>query len=154
MLAEELGHYYKTSRTSPDSWLMRIEGLIEGHGGHVVGHGFGRNGAQAREAYMFRFELDGEQYKIIWPVLPTEQSKLAARIQAVTLMYHDVKQRIVSAAVLGNRAAFFQYLMLPNGYTASEVADQDLLAAWSGLRRPLLTEVTDDVIDGEYRNDR
>lgn len=149
MLAEELGHYYKTSRTSPDSWLMRIEELIEQHGGRVLGHGYGRNGADSREAYVFQFELDGERYKIVWPVLPTEKSKVAARIQATTLMYHDVKQKIVSSQVLGNRAAFFQYLMLPNGYTASEIADQDLLAAWGGLRRPLLTEIPDAVIDGE-----
>lgn len=152
MLAEELGHYYKTSRTSPDSWLMRIEELIERHGGQMLSNGYGRELGSGREAFMFQFALDGNRYKIIWPVLPTEQSKLAARIQAVTLMYHDVKQRIVSAAVLGNRAAFFQYLVLPNGYTASELADDDLLVAWSGLRRPLLTEVDAQIIDGDAGN--
>jgi len=137
VLAEELGHYRQTSQASPDSWLDKTEKLIEGHGGKVLSRGYGK--AEGRAAYMLGFELEGSRYRIVWPVLPTKKSEQAARIQAATLMYHDVKAKIVSSLVLGNRVAFFQYLMLADGRTTSEVADDELAFVLPDLNLPLLT---------------
>jgi len=146
VLAEELGHYYMTSKSLPDDWLDKTEKLIEGHGGRVLSRGYGK--AEGRAAYMLGFELDGQRYKIVWPVLPTKKGEQAARIQAATLMYHDVKAKIVSAEVIGNWQAFFQYLMLPDGRTTAEVVDAELALVLPDLNAPLLA--AGDVMDGEY----
>jgi hypothetical protein len=47
-------------------------------------------------------------------------------VQAATMLYHDVKAKAVSAKVHGVRAAFFQYLALPDGRTAAQLAAPDL----------------------------
>ncbi len=63
MLAEELGHYWQTSKTSPDTWLDKAEVLVEGHGGTVLSRGYGKS--EGREAYMLAFKLEGQAYKIV-----------------------------------------------------------------------------------------
>jgi hypothetical protein len=46
---------------------------------------------------MLEFDLGGERYKVVWPVLPTKTGKdRAARVQAATALYHDVKARCVT----------------------------------------------------------
>lgn len=146
MKAEELGHYWMTSKTAPDAWLDKTEGLIEGHGGTILSRGHGKMGQQ--EAYMLEFRFSGETFRIEWPVLPSSNQR-AARVQAATLIYHDVKGKIVAAKVHGTRAAFFQYLLLPDGRTAVEIADSQISTVFPNLSRPLLSS-PDDSIDGEY----
>lgn len=66
-------------------------------------------------------------FKLMWPVLPSREGNVkAARIQAATMLYHDVKAKVVTAKVLGTRAAFFQYLLLPDGRSASEATTPEL----------------------------
>ena len=50
----------------------------------------------------------------------------AARIQAATMLYHDVKAKCVSAVALGTRASFLTYLMLPDGRTAAQASAPEL----------------------------
>lgn len=137
MLAEEVGNYWMTSKSSPDDWLDKTEKLIEGHGGRVLVRSYGKG--EGSSAYLLGFVLDGRRYKIVWPVLPTKKSEQAARIQAATMMYHDVKAKIMAASVLGNRVAFFQYLMLPDGRTTVEVSDPELAVVLPDVNMPLLT---------------
>jgi len=54
------------------------------------------------------------------------KNEASARIQAATMLYHDVKARCVSAKVIGKRTAFFSYLMLPDGRSAATVATPEL----------------------------
>lgn len=129
--AEEV-NYWKTSRTSPDTWLEKAKREIARAGGKVLAEGFGSDNDRA--AYMLAFEFTGERFKAIWPVLPSKSGDdRAARIQAATMLYHDVKARAVSAKVLGIRAAFFSYLLLPDGRTAAEVATPELVEAMPKL---------------------
>jgi hypothetical protein len=65
-LAEDLGHYWMTSKSSPDAWLDKTEELIRGHGGKILARAFSQ--AEGRAAYLLGFELDGERYKIVWRV--------------------------------------------------------------------------------------
>jgi len=123
-------NYWRTSRSSPDLWLARIKELITKAGGTILADGFGHDATSGTGAYMLGFDLAGQTYKIVWPILPTKtDDQQSAKRQALTMMYHDVKSRIVSAKVLGPRAAFFSYLMLPGGQTASQLAVPDLLDA-------------------------
>ena len=148
--AEEV-NYWKTSRSSPDMWMDKTKAQIAKLGGVVLAEGFGKDGVSGRAAYMLNFEIAGEQYKAVWPVLPSKgDSERAARIQATTLLYHDVKAKCISAAVLGPRAAFFSYLMLPDGRTAAEVAAPELLQALPGFMRPRpqLQMKTGVILDG------
>lgn len=132
-------NYWKTSRSSPDLWLERIKKLIAKAGGAVLADGFGHDAVTGSGAYMLGLALGQERYKIVWPILPSKTGDdLSAKRQAMTMMYHDVKSRIVSAKVLGTRAAFFSYLMLPDGRSASQVAAPELLEALPSFLRPAL----------------
>ena len=138
LYAEQV-NYWRTSRSSPDLWLVRIKALIKKAGGTVLADGFGHDALTGRGAYMLGFELQQERYKIVWPILPTKAGdEQSAKRQAMTMIYHDVKSRIVSAKVLRTRAAFFSYLMLPDGRSASQVATPELLEALPTFLRPAL----------------
>ena len=122
-------NYWKTSSTSPDKWMLKTMKLITSIGGIVQGQGFGSDVSQGKAAYMLTFELEEQRFKIVWPVLSTryQDDDLAARRQATTFIYHDVKARVMSAKVLGTRAAFFGYLQLPDGRTLTQVTLDDVL---------------------------
>ena len=130
MYAEEIGNYWKTSRTSPDRWIEKARDEIARAGGLVLAEGFGNEPQTGRAAYMLAFELGGDHFKIIWPVLLSKMGYGgAARIQAATALYREVKAACVKAKFLGNRAAFFAYLLLPDGRTASQASVPELLEA-------------------------
>lgn len=77
---------------------------------------------------MLEFEFGKDRFRAVWPVLPSKtKNERAARIQAATMLYHDVKAKCVAAKVHGVRAAFFQYAVLPDGRTAAQVAMPDLV---------------------------
>lgn len=126
--AEDI-RYWKTSQSSPDTWLERISRLIEDLGGNVLSHAFGKDPGSGKSAYMFIFEIENDQFKIIQPILPTYSGKdeLAAKRQAVTIMYHDIKAKCVNVLIKGARTVFFEYLMLPNGQVASQISSPDLI---------------------------
>ncbi|KKM80158.1 hypothetical protein LCGC14_1342650 [marine sediment metagenome] len=127
--AEDIGHYWQTSKSSPDQWIDRCKKLIESIGGVVVAEGFGA--VEGRSAYMMAFEIGDNSFKVVWPVLPSATGKsLAARRQAATLLYHDIKAKALTASVLGSKVAFFSYMMLSDGRVASEVAAPELIGAF------------------------
>ncbi len=124
--AEDL-NYWKTSQSSPDTWIDRARTQIEKLDGIVLGHAYGTMPETGRSAYMLSFEIEGQTYKIIWPVLPTKiKNEKAARRQAATFLFRDVKARCLSATVIGARSAFFSYLLLPDGGTASQHSIEDV----------------------------
>lgn len=125
--AEEIGHYWKTSKSSPDTWIERARRQIEKLGGQVLAEEFRCEPTTGRAAYMLAFELDGERFKAVWPVLPSKTgNERAARVQAATLLHHDIKAKAISSAVLGTRVAFFSFLALPDGRTAADIATPQL----------------------------
>jgi len=127
LLVAEQCNYWKTSKTSPDTWLEKTVGLISKFGGTVLSSGFGNEHATKRAAYMLRFCIDNETFRLIWPVLPSETGDtFAARRQAATMLYHDVKAKCVSAQALGTRVAFFSWLELPDGRAAFQLANTEL----------------------------
>ena len=132
-------NYWKTSKSSPDIWMERCQRQIEGLGGEVLGEGFGREPQSGRAGYMLAFQIGDEQYKVIWPVLPSKSGNdRAARVQATTLLYHDIKAKAISAAVLGARAAFFTYLALPDGRVAADIAAPELVKLAPALLAPII----------------
>lgn len=134
MIHAESVNYWKTSRTSSDTWIEKTKRQIEKLGGQVLMEGFGRESATNRAAFVLAFAIGEDRFKVIWPVLPSKGgNEKAARIQAATMLYHDVKAKCISSAVLGARAAFFSFLMLPDGRTAMEVSTPDLMQAIPGM---------------------
>lgn len=126
--AEDL-NYWKTGKSSPDTWIDRARKEIEVAGGTVDNEAFGRD-ASGRSAYMLAFSFGADRFRVVWPVLESKSGdERAARIQATTMLYHDVKARYVTAKVLGIRSAFFGYLLLPDGRQAGMVASPELLNA-------------------------
>ena len=127
--AEDIGHYWQTSRSSPDQWIDRIKKLIEGLNGIVLAEGFGS--VEGSAAYMLTFKVGDDNFKVVWPVLPSRTGNTsAARRQAATLLYHDIKAKAMTASVLGSKVAFFSYIMLADGRTASELAKPELSQAF------------------------
>lgn len=131
--AEDL-NYWKTGQAGPDAWIDKARREIALAGGKVISEAFGRD-QDGRAAYMLAFSFGAEQFKAVWPVLPTRKAsdERAARIQAATMLYHDIKAKCVSAKVHGARAAFFQYLLLPDGRTAPQAAGAELTVLWPKL---------------------
>ena len=142
-------NYWQTSKSSPDSWMEKTKRLILGLGGKVLMEGFGSEPMSGRSAFMLAFEIKGDHFKIVWPVLPSRgRNEGAARIQAATLIYHDTKAKCLSAVVLGARAAFFSYWMLPDGRTAVEASVPELAKGIPAIfAAPQLGK--GEVIDGE-----
>ena len=140
LYAEDV-NYWKTSASSPDSWHGKTLALIRQFGGEVLADGYGNEHSTGRAAYMIRFQICGEVFRIVWPVLPSEGGEdLAARRQAATMMHHAVKARCVEAQVLGARVAFFAWLELPDGRSACQVANEQLA---QDVPRMLLTDQRD-----------
>lgn len=125
-------NYWQTSRSSPDKWLERAKKEIGKAGGEVIAEGFLSEPGKA--AFMLAFVLGQDSYKMIWPVLESKGGKvLAAKVQAATALYHEVKAACVKAKFLGTRTAFFAYLMLPDGRVASEISAPELVATLPSL---------------------
>ena len=125
LYAEDV-NYWKTGTTSADSWIARARVEIIAAGGEVGREGYGNEGGRA--AYLLEFSFGRDRFRIVWPVLQSRTgNEKAARIQAATMLYHDVKAKCVSAKVHGMRAAFFQYAILPDGRTAAQVADPEIV---------------------------
>jgi len=135
--AEDIGHYWKTSQTSSDIWLDRTRDLIISLGGYVYAQHSGSEPMTGKAAFLLVFEIDGDRFKIIWPVLPTRKKtdERAAKIQSATFLYHDTKAKCLKAIICGAREAFFSYLMLPDGRTASQAS---VLELSEGLPRMFL----------------
>jgi hypothetical protein len=129
LYAEDVGHYWKTGQSSPDTWVDKAKAEIVSVARDkkaILNEAYGKDG-QGRAAFMLEFVLSSERFRLVWPVLPSRSgNERAAKIQAATMLYHDVKARCVTAKVLGGRAAFFTYLLLPDGRTAAQVAAPEL----------------------------
>ncbi len=123
--AEDIGHYWKTGQSPADSWIEKAKKIIQNIGGQILADAFGSSGDRA--AFMLQFKIQGQDYKVIWPILPSSSgNEKAAKIQAATLLYHDVKAKAMTASVLGAEVAFFSYRMLPDGRMSSELALPEL----------------------------
>lgn len=119
-------NFWQTSKSAPDKWIELSKKQIAELGGKVIAEGFGSDEA-GRSAFMLGFQIGGDSYKIIWPVLPSKTSKtINARTQAATMLYHYVKSVCLYAVVVGARSAFFSHLMLADGRVASQVSSDDL----------------------------
>lgn len=127
--AEDIGHYWETSKSPPDSWIARTKHLIESLGGTVLAEGFGA--VDDKAGYMMAFKIGADNFKVVWPVLPSRTGKHgAAKRQAATLLYHDIKAKAMTASVLGTRSAFFSYMVLPDGRATNELAKPELQDAF------------------------
>ncbi len=123
--AEDIS-YWKTSQTSPDSWVEKSKKYIENLDGKILGEGFGSNG-QGKAAFMLAFDIEGASFKVIWPVVKSYVGNdRAERIQAATSLYHYVKGTCLYAVVVGFKAAFFSHLLLPDGRVASQLANDEI----------------------------
>lgn len=121
-------NYWKTGNSSADAWIDRAKQEIKAAGGKVAGEAFVNESSTGRASFLLAFELQGEQFKMLWPVLQSKtRNEKAAKIQAATALYHEVKAACVKVKFLGARAAFFAYLMLPDGRTVTEAGGQELV---------------------------
>ena len=124
--AEEL-NYWKTSKSQPDTWIIRAKKEIETADGTIVAEAFVSEAA-GRSAYMLAFQFGRDNFRITWPLLESKTGNIqAAKVQAATFLYYDVKNACIKAKVFGARVAFFHALLLPDGRTASEATGAELL---------------------------
>lgn len=119
--------YWKTSRTQPDSWLEKVKEEIHRAGGQVLSTMYGDD-STGRAAYMIRFRFGSDEFRLVWPVLKSRVGNMqAAKIQAVTMLYHLVKARAIEVRVRGARTAFYGDLLLTTGQTAAEASQEQFL---------------------------
>lgn len=127
MHAEDV-NYWKTGQSSPDTWIEKAKAELRAAGARDIEEAFGSS--DGRAAYLLAWSFAGDRFRAVWPVLTprvkTPANERAAKIQAATMLYHDIKAKAVSAKVHGARAAYFQYLALPDGRTAAQLAAPEL----------------------------
>lgn len=122
-------NYFKTGKSSPDTWLQKSKSEIESIGGKVLSELSGT--VNGKSAFMISFSLQDSLFKITYPVLKPRDSEdeYAAKRQAATAMYHDIKARCVSMKFHGAKVAFHAYLVLGDGRTAGELSEPELREA-------------------------
>lgn len=124
--AEEV-NYFKTSLTAPDTWMTKAKREVERAGGQVLGDGRLTDGVTGRTVLILTFAFGQDRFRLQYPALESKTGNdRAAVIQAATILYRAVKARCVDAKVLGYRAAFMAFLLLPDGRTTSQVAVPEL----------------------------
>lgn len=127
-IAKELP-YWKTGRSSPEEWVRKACSEIERAGGSIdlcLPSAY----QAGRMAHVIGFSVNGDTFKLIWPVLAHDpDDALAALRQAATMLYHDVKSRCVASRVFGARWAFQAELCLPNGKTVGQLSTPELVEA-------------------------
>lgn len=130
-------NFWKTGTSAPDKWLEKAETQIEKLGGQVLTYALGKDPENKAEAYLMQFKIGDDNFKVIWPVLPTlhVSDYRSARRQAATLLYHDIKNKCLNALIRGHRRAFFEYYLLPDGRTAPDASFKELV---EGLPQQLL----------------
>lgn len=146
LYAEEV-NYWQSSTTQPDSWIAKAKKEIENAavGGKVIGEAFSNFDGNAAYELTFRIGLD--HFRVMWPVLESRtKNEGAARRQAATFLYHDVKAKCMVAKVLGARKAFVGDLLLPDGRTIAQAAAPEVLGQ---LPRLLPGAATPEVVEGE-----
>ena len=150
--AEDIKVYWKTSQTAPGTWIERTKEQIEKLGGAVLLEAIGKEPDTGRESLLMIFEIEGDRFKVTWPVLDVKRktNAKAARIQAATMMYHDIKAKCVSAKVIGARAAFFSYLLLPDGRAAVEATIPELQTGIPALFATNQIEPGNDFVEGTF----
>lgn len=126
--------YWKTSKSGVESWMDKTEVLIDSIGGRVDTRIIGKSGG--KEGIMFGFFINGDAYKLMWPVLPTkkEADRGAALRQCATMIYHDTKARINRIRIFGPRVVFSDWLVLESGKTLAETAGDMVPAAIQGIK--------------------
>lgn len=134
MFAEEVGAYYNTSRRTPDTVFAMTKKLIEKRGGWVTRSANIQDGDN--ELFLIEFIYDKKVYRLSWPVLPTRKSALAARRQAATAQYHDVKAALVRADFMGFERAFKTWLAIDAKRTVSDLTHEEISSALPKLLEP------------------
>lgn len=132
-MSEELPYgedvpYWKTGRTDPSTIIAGVVSMIEDYGGTVTQELQGRVGSRA--GFLIEFFLEGDDYRVAWPVLESKKGagteRIAAMRQAATFIKHDVKAKLLSASVIGVKAAFSPYLITEQGVTVMEHLSQGI----------------------------
>lgn len=122
VFAEDV-NYFQSSTTAADTWIDKAKQEIRSIGGQVLGDVSGTD-ESGRTVFRLDFKIGPDTFKVLWPTLPCNKKghEKAAKIQAATMLYHDVKHKVVMAKVKGVRTSFLEYLTLPNGQTAADAA--------------------------------
>lgn len=125
--------YWKTSKASADSWLEKVKDEIKRAGGIVQSTMYGDDDT-GRAAFMIRFRFGQDEFKMIWPCLKSKTgNQQAAKVQAITMVYHTVKARAVEVRIRGARTAFYGDLLLTDGRTANEATEDAFLGRLPAL---------------------
>jgi len=146
--------FWKTSRSSPDTWIDRTVDLIKKFDGELLNQAQGTDHKSGRAAFLIVFKLQGDTFKIVFPVLKPQKDSDArsAKVQAATILYHDVKSRLISAKILGARNVFFGNLLLKNGATAAELENPMLSVKRIFSLEDGNQNNKSDTIDAEYED--
>lgn len=131
-------NYWKTSSSSADSWVEKaireiksIDGLIMAVASVQI---------DTRTGFMIHFKVGADEFRIEFAVLPcrkaTDENRRAAKVQAATLLYHDIKHKVVMAKIKGARQSFAEHWLLPSGETLARAMEQG--AGYLASNMPLL----------------
>ena len=149
----ESSNYWQTSTSAPDKWIENAAAQVEKIGGQVILRGLGVHPNSGKSAFLLFFKIDDDIFRVVWPILPLKsanQKKIrAAQRQAATFLFHDVKARCLSAAILGARTSFFSFILLPDGRVASEVQKNEIIELGSDLFGHNMPMIEGEIVQGD-----
>lgn len=152
---EDIGHYWRTSKKDAGYWLNSVRDMIVSIPGCKVLKKVDYE-ENDQNFFLVEFTVGLDWFKIIYPVLPVRQLKdrEAARVQAVTLMFHEVKSRMMLIKIFGIHYAFLNYLVADNGKTVSQMAVPELAKLPILLDAPRQPQLNsgDEIVEGEYKH--
>ena len=129
-------NYWDSSNSAPSEIINRACDMVGKFGGQVTRKGMlaeadAKGVLRGAAALSFVIDKDGQrnEFRMLWPVLPygEEKYRLRAERQAASMLFNDVKSRLVNIRIFGIRRAFFEYLVTPDGkYTMGQLADPQL----------------------------
>ena len=119
--------YWKTGTSDPDTILDKAVAQIQSVDGVVLGRATME--IEGRAIFALRFRIGSDEYRAEWPILQPKDPKdmKAARRQAASMLFHDIKAKVVAAKAIGAKAAFFGFLELEDGRIAQQLAAPELV---------------------------
>ncbi|MHC1733425.1 MAG: hypothetical protein AB9888_15510 [Bacteroidales bacterium] len=126
----EYTNYWRSSRNPAEYWIDKAVAELKKIDATIKSQYFGDE--DGKSAYVLTVSIEGNDYRIVWPVMPCEyasdDNRKAARVQAATMIYHDIKARCISSQAIGIRTAFMPFLVVNNGKSLCELDTEEIVA--------------------------
>lgn len=150
MYAEDIGNYWKTGSSAPETILSKAAKEVKKIGGKITTEAFIHQ--ENRAVFVLEFEIGQQKYRAAYPVAEckkkSDENERAARRQAVTFLFYSVKAKCLDMKLLGAKVAFASWLLVDGRRSVSEII---LTQDGDHLPKMLTGSTGEDVLEAEFK---